>query len=122
MLRRNRPLLLALVVSLTLLALIPVWQSQAAEHLKFTVRAGETVVRTIGDHQVQVEATDDVVVYLTLDNGTLASALEPGRRAESDPYVTVILKGPPDKVMFRGVVADLILQSFIIHETGHTEG
>lgn len=121
MIRRNRPLLLALAVSLTLLATtLP--HAQAADQVKFTVHAGETVTQSIGDYEVQVEATDDVVVYLSLDGDSLMSGLEPGRAAEGDPYVTLTLLGPPDQVIFNGVVRDQIMTLFFTNETGHTEG
>jgi hypothetical protein len=119
---RSRSIVFALAVSFCLLLISPAWVSSASQNLKFTVHAGETIVKVIGEYQVQVEATDDVVVYLGLDDESLESSLEPGREAESDPFVTMTLLGPPDQVIFHGVVGDVILNLFYFDETGHTEG
>ena len=121
MARTSRIMLLMLAAFTAATFLSPVWSVQSAPtSAKFTVSAGETVVTTVGDVEVEITATEDVIVFLAYENGTVYGMLEPHPDAEGDPFVTVTVL-PDHQVLFRGVVYDRILAYFFMSETGHTE-
>jgi hypothetical protein len=113
-------MLLALVVFLATTFLSPAWVVQSApDKVKFTVHAGESIVATVGGVNVEVSATEDTIVYLSLEGGSVYSVLEPHPDAPEAPYVVITVL--PQDVVFRGVVLERILAYFYMTETGHTE-